>query len=268
MEKNTNNKLSIIGMIMSVITIITLLSTLTLIIYGATTLFPKNSPSNTDDENIEDGGIYLDYTTNPIATITMEDGKEIKLELYPDMAPNTVINFIHLANSGFYDGLGFHRTMPNFVIQGGDPNGDGSGGPGYQIKGEFSSNNFKQNTLSHERGVISMARSDYGSGMEKYSYNTNGSQFFIITDTAKSLDGLYSAFGKVIEGIDVVDEISNVEVITRDENAESGIDEPVVHPKIANIRVETFEFDYGNPVTQEEFNYYQWLIEQYGDIQE
>ena len=134
------------------------------------------------------------------AAITMEQGGEIKLELYPDFAPITVQNFVDLANKKFYDGLIFHRVISGFMIQGGDPTGTGMGGPGYTIKGEFASNGVK-NPISHERGVISMARSQ--------SPNSAGSQFFIMHAAARYLDGQYAAFGKVIEGMDVVDRIAS-----------------------------------------------------------
>lgn len=129
---------------------------------------------------------------NPQATISVRSGKEIVIELYPDIAPNTVNNFIALANSGFYDGLFFHRVIKGFMIQGGCPNGTGTGGPGYSIKGEFTQNGFKNN-LRHERGVISMARA--------MDPNSAGSQFFIMHKDAPHLDGAYAAFGKVIKGI-------------------------------------------------------------------
>lgn len=134
------------------------------------------------------------------AAITMEQGGEIKLELYPDLAPITVQNFVDLANKKFYDGLIFHRVISGFMIQGGDPTGTGMGGPGYTIKGEFASNGVK-NPISHERGIISMARSQ--------SPNSAGSQFFIMHAAARYLDGQYAAFGKVIEGMDVVDRIAS-----------------------------------------------------------
>lgn len=136
-----------------------------------------------------------------IATITMENDKEIKLELYPDIAPETVKNFAKLAREGFYDGLIFHRVISGFMIQGGCPEGTGMGGPGYTIKGEFSSNGVP-NDLQHTRGVISMARA-----MEP---DSAGSQFFIMHQDAPHLDGQYAAFGKVVEGMDVVDEIAGV----------------------------------------------------------
>ena len=136
---------------------------------------------------------------NPIITITMENGAEIKLELYPDIAPKTVANFVDLAKKGFYDGLIFHRVIPGFMIQGGDPEGTGMGGPGHTIPGEFAANGFK-NDLKHERGVISMART--------MDPNSAGSQFFIMHADANYLDGQYAAFGKVISGIEEVDRIA------------------------------------------------------------
>ena len=140
--------------------------------------------------------------TNPIVRITMDTGKTIRLELYPEIAPLTVENFLDLVKKGFYNGLCFHRIIPGFMIQGGDPSGNGTGGPGYKIKGEFRSNGVK-NDLKHERGVISMARA--------FDPNSAGSQFFIMHEDAPHLDGEYAAFGKVIEGLDTVDEIASVE---------------------------------------------------------
>ncbi|SDZ98128.1 peptidyl-prolyl cis-trans isomerase B (cyclophilin B) [Oribacterium sp. KHPX15] len=138
---------------------------------------------------------------NPIVTITMDDGKDIKIELYPDIAPITVENFVKLVKDGFYDGLTFHRIIPGFMIQGGDPEGTGMGGPGWSIKGEFSSNGVK-NDLKHTRGVISMARS--------MNPNSAGSQFFIMHQDSPHLDGEYAAFGKVTEGMDEVDRIASI----------------------------------------------------------
>ena len=138
---------------------------------------------------------------NPIVTITMADGGVIKAELYPEIAPETVQNFIKLAGNGFYNGLTFHRIIPGFMIQGGCPDGTGMGGPGYTIKGEFASNGFR-NDLRHTRGVLSMARA--------MDPNSAGSQFFIMHENAPHLDGQYAAFGKVIEGMDVVDRIASV----------------------------------------------------------
>lgn len=155
---------------------------------------PKPDPSSEVQDFSKD--------TNPIVTIEMEDGGIIKLELYPDIAPNTVNNFIKLVEDSFYDGLLFHRVIPGFMIQGGDPKGTGTGGPGYTIKGEFSQNNF-DNPISHKRGIISMARSK--------GNDTAGSQFFIVTTDAPHLDGSYAAFGNVVEGMDTVDRIVNVD---------------------------------------------------------
>ena len=169
---------------------------------------------------------------NPIVTIKMSNGGEIKIELYPDKAPNTVNNFISLAKSGFYDGIIFHRVIAGFMIQGGDPKGVGTGGPGYSIRGEFAINNFKGNDIKHVRGVISMARTQ--------APNSAGSQFFIMHANASYLDGQYAAFGKVIEGMDVVDEIANVRV---DWN-----DKPLNPQQIETITVETFGVDYPEPV--------------------
>jgi len=138
---------------------------------------------------------------NPIVTIEMDSGKTIKIELYPKVAPNTVNNFISLVNKGFYDGTTFHRVIPGFMIQGGDPDGNGTGGPGYSIAGEFTQNGF-ENNLEHTPGVISMARTN--------NPDSAGSQFFIMVADAPFLDGQYAAFGKVIEGLDVADEIVNV----------------------------------------------------------
>lgn len=149
-----------------------------------------------------------DMNEKIIATIEMQDGGIIKLELYEDIAPGTVRNFVSLARSGFYDGLTFHRIISGFMIQGGDPNGDGTGGPGYCIKGEFSENGF-DNSLKHTRGVISMAR-------RSYPLDSAGSQFFIMHADASYLDGSYAAFGKVIEGMDVVDAIAAVECDSND----------------------------------------------------
>lgn len=137
----------------------------------------------------------------PVATIEMEGAGTIEAELYPSIAPNTVNSFIHLANSGYYDGLTIHRIEKDFVLQGGDPNGDGTGGPGYNIPGEFQSNGFKQNNLAHVQGVLSMARSGHP--------DSAGSQFFIMTGDASHLDGDYAAFGKVTSGMDVVMELNN-----------------------------------------------------------
>lgn len=283
-------------------------------------------------------GIYKKMTLdipNPVATIEIEDYGTIKVELYPDKAPNTVANFIRLANRGFYDGTTFHRTMPNFVIQGGARNGDTSASPllediydlgevlnnkklfetildeyydgeytleddtvidsysafkkykkeyeknnsdedknvnsefedflntEYNIKGEFMANGDNTNNIKHEKGVISMARSDYSTyGYIEEGYNSAGCQFFIMSEDNTQLDGLYAPFGKVIEGMDVVDKVANVEVYYRDEEVDEDYevpkdedgneilsDTPKEEPVIKSITVETYGVDYGAPQT-------------------
>ena len=164
---------------------------------------------------------------NPIVTIEMENGDIMKAELYPEIAPNTVKNFVDLINRGFYDGLIFHRVIPGFMIQGGCPNGNGMGGPGYSIAGEFSSNGFTNN-LKHEKGVLSMART--------MQPNSAGSQFFIMHARAPHLDGEYAAFGRVIEGLDVVDKIASVRV--------NRMDKPLEDQRIKSMTVETFGVEY------------------------
>jgi len=167
---------------------------------------------------------------NPLVTFEMAGGSKIKAELYPDIAPNTVKNFISLVQKGFYDGIIFHRVIPNFMIQGGDPQGSGRGGPGYTIKGEFASNGFPNN-LRHDRGVLSMARTAIP--------DSAGSQFFIMVARAPHLDGDYAAFGKVIEGIEEVDKIVSAQ---RDP-----FDKPVQDQKIKKLTAETFGVEYGEP---------------------
>ena len=168
--------------------------------------------------------------THPIATITMKDGGVIELELYPEVAPESVKNFISLANSGFYDGLIFHRVITGFMIQGGDPDGKGTGGPGYSIKGEFKANGV-ENDISHVRGVLSMARAQ--------PYDSAGSQFFIMHQDGTYLDGQYAAFGRVISGMDVVDAIAKTTTDSRDK--------PYKDQVMATVRVETWGVDYGEP---------------------
>jgi peptidyl-prolyl cis-trans isomerase B (cyclophilin B) len=172
------------------------------------------------------------YMSNPVVTIEMENGHKIKVELYPDKAPNTVNNFLSLVKSGFYDGLIFHRVIKGFMIQGGDPRGTGVGGPGYTIKGEFALNGFKQNDIKHARGVISMARA--------MNPNSAGSQFFIMHANASYLDGQYAAFGKVIEGMETVDEIANTPTGSQDRPRNDQV--------IKSMTAETFGVDYPQPV--------------------
>lgn len=169
-------------------------------------------------------------TTNPIVTITMENGNQMKAELYPDIAPNTVNNFISLVKKGFYNGVIFHRVIPGFMIQGGDPQGTGVGGPGYGIKGEFTGNGFK-NDLKHSKGVLSMARAQ--------NPNSAGSQFFIMVANSPHLDGQYAAFGKVIEGIEEADRIVAVDRDFRDKPSED--------QRIKEMTVDTFGVEYPEP---------------------
>lgn len=170
--------------------------------------------------------------TNPVVTIEMENGDQIKAELYPEIAPNTVNNFISLVKKGFYNGLIFHRVISGFMIQGGCPQGTGMGGPGYCIKGEFSQNGFA-NPLKHTEGVLSMARAIHP--------DSAGSQFFIMHKTSPHLDGAYAAFGKVTEGMDVVNKIADVRT--------DYSDRPMKEQKIASMTVETFGVDYPEPET-------------------
>ena len=167
---------------------------------------------------------------NPVVTITMENGDVIKAELYPEIAPNTVNNFISLVNKGFYDGLIFHRVINGFMIQGGCPNGNGMGGPGYTIKGEFSQNGFA-NDLKHTEGVLSMARAMHP--------DSAGSQFFIMHKTSPHLDGAYAAFGKITEGMDVVNRIA--------EEDTDYSDRPLDEQKIKSMTVDTFGASYPEP---------------------
>ena len=169
---------------------------------------------------------------NPIVTFEMENGDVFKAELYPEIAANTVANFVTLVQDGFYNGLIFHRVIPGFMIQGGDPTGTGMGGPGYSIKGEFSANGFKKNTLKHTRGVLSMARS-----MMKDSAS---SQFFVMHADAPHLDGQYAAFGKVIEGMEAVDKIAATRTNYNDK--------PRINQTMKKVTVETFGVDYPEPV--------------------
>ena len=169
---------------------------------------------------------------NPVVTITMEDGSVMKAELYPEIALNTVNNFLSLVKKGFYDGLIFHRVIPGFMIQGGDPQGTGMGGPGYSIKGEFSQNGFT-NRLKHAKGVLSMARSMHP--------DSAGSQFFIMHEESPHLDGAYAAFGKVTEGVEVIDAIAAVPT--------NYMDRPLLSQRIQSMTAETFGVEYPEPET-------------------
>lgn len=218
---------------------------------------------------------------NPVATMEVENFGTIKIELYPEQAPETVANFITLANRGFYDGLTFHRVVKDFMIQGGDKKGTGSGSAelsdlkdggeekDYSIKGEFVANGVN-NTLKFDEGVIGMARNDYtqySSSLKEESYNSGSSQFFIMTKANTSLNGYYTAFGKVIEGMDVVHKIEEVEVKAADNSSESGnteVSTPVNTVKITSVKVETNGVDYGLPETLTPFDYTSWMYKQYG----
>lgn len=185
----------------------------------------QNKDEGSDVES--DGALVQSSESNPVVTIVMENNDTIEIELYPELAPNTVNNFISLVDSGFYDGLIFHRVIPGFMIQGGDPDGQGTGGPGYSIMGEFSKNDF-DNNLKHDRGVISMARSQ--------SFDSAGSQFFIMHDANTGLDGEYAAFGTVIDGIDTVDAIASGETGSQDRPKE----EQVMKQVTVDLKGETY----------------------------
>ncbi len=183
-----------------------------------------------EEETNEQSNYPEDVEENPVVTITMENDEQITAELYPEIAPNTVANFVSLVEDGFYDGLIFHRVIPGFMIQGGDPEGNGTGNPGYAIPGEFSSNGF-ENDLEHDRGVLSMARSQ--------DPDSAGSQFFIMTELSPHLDGDYAAFGEVTEGMEVADEIVSAE---RDD-----MDKPLEDQQMKEVTVDTKGYDYPEP---------------------
>ena len=257
------------------------------------------------------GGLVYGYykkannnISNPIVTMEVENFGTIKIELYPDQAPETVSNFVKLANNGFYNGLKFHRVVKDFMIQGGDPEGNGTGSPklsdlynnddenasykysdgtdakgsdSYSITGEFVANGYTKNTLNLTEGTIAMARSDYtsySSTLATESYNSGSSQFFIMTSNDHTnLSGYYTGFGKVIEGMDVVKEIANVECKAAESsgNSEEGTDTsekevstPVNDVTITTVSVDTFGVDYGMPKTLKPFNYMKWLYSMYG----
>lgn len=181
-------------------------------------------------------------TENPIVTMEISDYGTIKIELYPKYAPNTVANFVNLVESGFYNDNTFHRLVPGFVLQGGDPDGDGTGGPGYTIKGEFSENGYGKNTLKHDKGVVSMARTNMP--------NSAGSQFFIVLDDTKtihaSLDNKYAAFGKVIEGIEIIENIEKNATV--EDNQSGKLKKNII---IKNATVDTFGKEYSVKKIQE-----------------
>lgn len=201
---------------------------------------------------IADSAKYVDVEQNPVVTMVIKDYGTVKMELYPKVAPETVENFISLINKEVYNGLIFHRTIPGFMAQGGDPEGNGHGGPDYSIVGEFTANGFT-NDLIHERGLLSMARSNEN--------NSAGSQFFIVTTESPHLDGSYAGFGRVLKGMDVVDKVVNTEVILREKDIDfsklatieeyielmSMCDRPVNPPIIESMTVETFGVTYDEP---------------------
>lgn len=221
---------------------------------------------------------------NPIVTMEIQDYGTVKMELYPDMAPNTVANFVKLIQNGYYDGLTFHRVVPGFMIQGGDSKGDGSGkvmlkdlrpdtsdedNKEYTIPGEFLANNFSKNTLRFERGIVGMGRADYSqlsNTLRKEGYNSASAQFFIMVDNNTSLNGAYAAFGRVTEGMEIVDKIVALETATEtdSEGKETKTEKPVNPPVISKMTVETFGVDYGYPETLDAFDYTSWLMQNYG----
>ncbi len=222
---------------------------------------------------------------NPIATMEVENFGTIKMELYPDKAPEAVANFIALANRGYYNDKKFHRIVKDFMIQTGSKDGEGKsnatlgdlkddgGDEEYTIKGEFIANNV-ENNIKFEEGVLGVARGDYtqySSQLKEESYNSGSSQFFIMTKTTPSLDGLYTPFGKVIEGLDVVHKIEEVEVKAADDSEESSNSEvstPVDPPVIKSLSVETNGIDYGLPKTSEPFDFMTWYYQNYGGLTE
>ncbi len=211
--------------------VVGLLALVSIVLAGCgTSPDPEKTTGKETEEQID---YAADVKENPVVTITMDNDEKIVIELDPAAAPNTVANFISLVEDGFYDGLTFHRVIPGFMIQGGDPAGNGSSGPDYTIKGEFTSNGF-ENNLKHERGVISMARAQ--------DPDSAGSQFFIMVEEASHLDGNYAAFGKVIEGMETVDAIVAVE---RDD-----ANKPLKEQKMKKVEVDTKGFDYPDPVVQ------------------
>ncbi|WP_424769244.1 peptidylprolyl isomerase [Paenibacillus sp. sgz302251] len=207
-----------------------LLLMLTLLVIAAGCGANKAGSGNTGETPVDEGPELLGPDKHPVVTILLSNDKTIKAELYPEVAPNTVSNFISLIQKGYYDGLIFHRVIPGFMIQGGDPDGTGMGGPGYSIAGEFAGNGF-ENKLKHTRGVLSMARSQ--------APDSAGSQFFIMVAEAPSLDNQYASFGKVTEGLEAVDEIVNQE---RDGN-----DKPITPISMKKVTVDTLGMTFEEP---------------------
>ena len=289
--ENIKNRSKIRVWILSVIAVVIILIICCLVIAKNVQLTSnKNSKENLEissseinKENTEETGDFkdtedtVDIELNPIAEMDIQGYGKVKIKLYPKIAPETVSNFIALSQNGFYNGLKFHRIVDGFMIQGGDPKGNGTGLPKlsdlgitdeedreYCIKGEFLLNGHKNN-LKHEKGVISMARTDYTSvvsSLTTESYNSAGSQFFIMTADASPLDGAYTSFGKVIEGIEIIEQIEKVEVYQEDEQSEKSI--PVEDVIISKVTIETYGRDYALPKTLETFDFYKWLYQMYG----
>ena len=262
MEENKNNET--LKKIMMIVVVIALIAILAILCVG----YVKKATTKVQ---------------KPIVTMEVEDYGTIKMELYPSKAPNTVANFVKLANNGFYNGLKFHRVVKDFMIQGGDSNGDGTGSAKlkdlnqnddeteYSIKGEMKANKFEQNDLNLTEGTIAMARADYTQAsptLAKQSYNSAGTQFFIMTtNNHTNLSGYNAGFGKVIEGMDVVKKIAEVKVKKADNSDQTGSTEesvPTKDVKIKSVTVDTFGIDYGMPETMTPFNYMNWLYSQYG----
>lgn len=222
---------------------------------------------------------------NPIVKMEIQDYGTVTMELYPDMAPNTVANYVKLIQNGYYDGLTFHRVVPGFMIQGGDSKGDGTGkvmlkdlypdtkdsdNKEYTIPGEFIANNYKNNTIRFEKGVLAMARADYSqlsNSLRTQGYNSAGAQFFIMVDENTSLNGTYCPFGKVLEGMDIVEKIVNLERAkeTSEDGTEKTTEKPVNPPVISKMTVDTFGVDYGYPETLDAFDVTSWIMSQYGN---
>lgn len=201
---------------------------------------------------------------NPIVTMEIENYGVVKMELYPDLAPNTVSNFIKLINEGYYNGLTYHRVIPDVLIQGGDSEGTGSGKVDFAINGEFAANGFTKNNLKHLEGTVSMARADYSgldASLTDEGYNSAGTQFFICLANSSGYDGLYAGFGKVIEGLDVVKAISNTERTTGENGAQG--ETPVEKPVIKSMTVETFGVEYDEPERHTPFDYNSYIMQRY-----
>lgn len=223
-------RLKRVSKLIKIISVLLIMTSLLLVGCGSANNKENSKTETIEKENNDEQAESESNDTLPIATITVEGYGDIKAELYPEIAPNTVNNFISLANSGFYNNLKFHRIIKGFMIQGGDPEGNGTGGPGYSIEGEFTSNGFA-NSLKHTKGVLSMARAQ--------DPNSAGSQFFIMTGDAQHLDGDYAAFGKVISGLDIVEEIEKVKTGANDVPKEDIV--------IKSINVDTKGTEYKEP---------------------